>query len=306
MTEWNEDGDLKNTLRAYRDYKNDDIKKEMESIGLTSELAFDPDMSLLNNFNLWAFSYERTKKNMQKLFPDYDMKDFYKLNSLDLRSDEFKTEHDGKHVVFAGCSMTAGEGLPEQFLWPKKVYNKLSQEHKMSGYFNIAFPGATTIDIIIQIFKYMKLYGNPEMIFVCFPDIDREYVNLSSIDIKQLDQNPIKNVKVTKINYMMIGMFLALSQYCKSNGIKLYPFSWSTKENSTRFDHFVLDPRDYFEGFEFFDDTQLGHHCHNYTKIDKNDIWQQYYYQAFDESHAGIAAQDFYHQFAYDMYVNDK
>jgi hypothetical protein len=306
MTVWNKDKDLQDTVRAYREYDNEDMKSEMESLGIKSDLPFSEDMSVLNTFALWAYSYERTKKNIRKLFPAYDMKDFYILNSDELRSDEFTSEHDGKHVLFAGCSMTAGEGIPEQFLWTRKLYNKLAEEQKLSGYFNVAFPGATIMEVIIQVFKYIGKYGNPELIFINFPDMDREYVKVSSIDIKEIDDDPIANVDVSKINYLIIGMFFALSQYCKSQGIKLYPFSWSTRRMSERFDHFDGDPRDRFDGFKFFDEEELGHHCHEYTKIDKADIWQEYYYQAFDESHAGIALQDFYYHFAYDMYANDK
>jgi hypothetical protein len=305
MKAWNEDKDLKDTLKAYREYDNQDIKKEMEEFGLTSELSFKPDMSILNNFNLWAYSYEKTKENMQKLFPGYDMRYFYKLNSSQLRCDEFTTEHDGKHVVFAGCSMTAGEGIPENKLWTKKLYNRLSQDHKMSGYFNIAFPGATIMEVVIQIFKYIKLYGNPEILFVNLPDIDREYVNISSTNIKEVDRNPIDNVKVSKVNYLSIGMYMSLVEYCRSNGIKLYAYSWSTKEMSQRFIHFELDPRDYFDNFHVFTGEDIWKHSHAYTEAHKQDIWEKYYFQALDESHAGVALQDFFYHFIYNIYISD-
>lgn len=36
----------------------------------------------------------------------------YSLNSSGQRCDEFKKTHEGKHILFAGCSITFGEGLP--------------------------------------------------------------------------------------------------------------------------------------------------------------------------------------------------
>jgi hypothetical protein len=303
MKNWNEDKELRNAVKTYLNYSSESVDAEMAELGIPRNLPFSNDMSMLNNFNLSGFSYEKTKKNMLRLFPDYDMKNFYRLNSTKLRSDEFRREHRGMHVLFAGCSITAGEGIPEELLWTRKVYEKISQDQGMSGYFNIAFPGATIAESVIQVFKYIKAYGNPHVIFLNLPDINREYVNLSSADMMDISQNPIDNVSVEKINYLVVGIFLALSEYCKTNSIELYAFSWSTPDAARAYKHFDSDPRDFFENFYSFEEPELGEHCHKYAMLNKKDVWHKYHYEALDESHAGIALQDFYYNFIYNVYI---
>ena len=131
--------------------------------------------------------------------------DIFRRNSDGLRSDEFKKEHDGLHVLFAGCSVTFGDGMLEDYIWPKIVYDKMSKDNKMSGLYNLGVPGFNHVDIISQIFKYIDLYSNPDVIFINFPDMERQIS--AGLTTKAASQ-------------VVYTMYLALELYCKSNDIR--------------------------------------------------------------------------------------
>ena len=86
------------------------------------------------------------------------------INSLNFRSDNFIKTHEGLHIVFSGCSNTWGTGL-----------NKILKENPCSGYFNLGILGTSVASQIINLFKYFKEYGNPDIIFINFPDLLRFY-----------------------------------------------------------------------------------------------------------------------------------
>lgn len=138
----------------------------------------------------------------------------YKINDwlgLDwsYRCDKFTNVHSGKHVLFAGCSFTAGEALDKEQTWAYKVHSTMSGT---SGYYNIGVPGFSVTDTIDQIFKYVYTYGNPEEIYVLFPNASRD------LEYCGWDK--------TNLELIMWRSYFYLEQYCKSNNIKLYSFTW--------------------------------------------------------------------------------
>lgn len=54
----------------------------------------------------------------------------YYFNSLGFRSDEFIKNHNGKHILFAGCSETEGTGGNLESNWPYMVYSELCKKKK--------------------------------------------------------------------------------------------------------------------------------------------------------------------------------
>lgn len=61
--------------------------------------------------------------------------DFIPVDSLSIRTDPYTTDHDGKHILFAGCSVTHGVGLPDiQDVWTNIVYGALKANEKVSGF----------------------------------------------------------------------------------------------------------------------------------------------------------------------------
>ena len=59
----------------------------------------------------------------------------YYYNTESFRCDEFKKDHDGLHILFAGCSETEGIGGNVEDAWPTMLLNKMKS--KNSGFFNI-------------------------------------------------------------------------------------------------------------------------------------------------------------------------
>jgi hypothetical protein len=138
----------------------------------------------------------------------------YKLNSWIgaewlYRCDEFTKDHDGKHVIFAGCSFTSGEALEPEETWAYKTHQRMSGT---SGYYNIGVSGLSITDIVDQIFKYIYNYGNPDEIYILFPNASRDL---------EYCGNDYKHVQL-----MVWRSYSWLEQYCKSNNIKLYSFTW--------------------------------------------------------------------------------
>lgn len=98
----------------------------------------------------------------------------YQQNSLGYRSDDFTSTHNGKHVLFAGCSNTFGMGMDdEEKIWPRILFNKIKLKENLSGFFNLGKPGGSIEGILSLCFRYIKTYGPPDVIFIVLPDIYR-------------------------------------------------------------------------------------------------------------------------------------
>lgn len=164
-------------------------------------------------------------------------------NSLGFRCDEFveKGEHDGKHILFSGCSVSWGDGLNKEEAWPWMVYQELSKSEKTSGYFSLAFPGTSIAQQIFWMFRYFKKYGNPDIIFFLMPNLGRivsidseklldpVHGMASSIMAKSDDDEYPGSLKMS--GYLNFEAYLMLEQYCISNGITLVSSSWSHSES---------------------------------------------------------------------------
>jgi hypothetical protein len=180
-------------------------------------------------------------------------------NLLLFRCDEFKKEQDGKHVLFTGCSVTQGVGLELEEVWAHKLYTKISENEKVSGYYNLGVPASGIFFIVSNLFKYFNSYGNPDAIFINLPDMLRFYsveevgtkikkpyvhkdmVNILSNSIYH-DQDWSSEQDILSysrwVNYYDYVMML--ESYCKTNNIKLFIFSYDGATNET-FKKFELE-----------------------------------------------------------------
>jgi hypothetical protein len=147
------------------------------------------------------------------------------LNSHGYRSNSFINKHDGKHVLFLGCSYTWGSGLFIEETWPKIVYNNISNNEKLSGYFNMAYPGDSVFSQVSNAFKYFKNFGNPQVIFFNVPDLNRfyGYSKTSKSIVKILTEQNDNGL----ISFLAGQYYYMLEQYCNANNIQLFSFSWS-------------------------------------------------------------------------------
>lgn len=171
--------------------------------------------------------------------------DEFPVNSNNFRCDEFSSTHEGKHILFSGCSVTYGMGLYTKETWSNILYNKIKETENVSGYYNLGTPGTSTIDIVSNVFKYISLYGKPEAIFLDLPDTNRFYhikdeevlkrvnpgmpgyaKNVLSKIIFQAMWRGLPNPQIEVIKVYTYNALMMLEEYCKSNNIKLYVFSY--------------------------------------------------------------------------------
>lgn len=105
-----------------------------------------------------------------------DKQVLYKYNQEWFRSDNFKQDHDGLHIVFSGCSNTEGVGANIEDTWSHMLYSELSKTHKLDGYFNLSRSGSGWHTIIQNYTTYVAKYGAADYLFILMPNILRDWV----------------------------------------------------------------------------------------------------------------------------------
>jgi len=254
----------------------------------------------IDNFNWWhpiqGFSDELDKHKV----PEEDGSD-YKVNSYTYRCDEFTTNHKGKHVLFSGCSNTYGIGLKKEEVWAYKVYNKINQTEGCSGYFNIGLKANGIVNSILNIFKYCKKFGNPDVIFINLPNQNR-FFNFNE-DEKQY--RIIENIKVSK-NYHIekltfYNYYLMLEQYCNSNNIKLFSFTWDTNKNIEKvYESVNVVFKNYnFKTFYYINEEEMLNNLFLLKQKDNN----KFFDVARDNMHRGTGAHTYWSNFIYNKYL---
>ena len=220
---------------------------------------------------------------------------FFKTNSYNYRCDEFVQEHLGNHILFSGCSVTHGIGLEEDELWSKKIYNKIKKEKEVSGYFNLAVYGMSTLEIIINIYKYINSFGKPNYIFLNIPDSYRFYLH-DTENNELVYANFISTKRRTEYDLPKIlpllsyHYLLMLESYCRTNNIFLSYVDWSLDTNLHYSD--LQNLQRYFSADV---DNYLIEHFDKY----KNN---QYASKARDGVHHGVAFHDFWTEVLYNDY----
>jgi hypothetical protein len=134
------------------------------------------------------------------------------LNSNYFRSEEFITNHNGKHVLFAGCSNTFGEGIEYKKVWSYRTYQKIKESEKVSGYFNLGACGGSIFETLVNVNRYIRKYSFPDVIFLLLPEIER--------DIRYFHH---PEISLTSIITELYNQFELL---CKTNNTKLFATTW--------------------------------------------------------------------------------
>ena len=241
-----------------------------------------------------------------------------KNNNLfkDQSSDNFSKTHEGKHILFIGDSFAAGDGLSFEDTWCYKVYNKISNKEKTSGYYNLGYGGSSIYESINNFFKYCFDYANPDVVFFVTTEIHRDtkYFNKEHVDV------------------LVKRMYFYLQQYCKSNNIELYSFSWlksldlyskepkryhMTFKNHEGQDENIIRPlwieqgklhennfgSNVFNEFETFYDYDSKKMINSVFEYDKKSTTPEKSLWANDDVHPGTSFHDFYAEFIYQKYL---
>lgn len=120
------------------------------------------------------------------------------------------------NILFAGCSVTAGEALQEEDMYTRKVAKEISKIHnKDVSSDNVAVPGASVARSFDQCFQYFETHGNPDYVFLFLPDSDRDSTTIRSKA------------------FVYLRMYHHLKVYCNSHNIKLYISTWAVDINET-------------------------------------------------------------------------
>lgn len=275
-------------------------------------------------FQPWILDYVNSPDSLQ-------------VNSLLFRSDEFKKEHEGKHILFSGCSNSYGVGLYNSEIWPWMVYNKIKEKEKVSGYYNLAITGIGTFNIVADIFKYIDTYSKPDTIFINLPNLSRFYSMPTYKDggfefIKEFDflktfpnwhhavplnaeedniqerfigsgeQKPVEKYHpIHAERFIYVYQYLMmLETFCKANNIELYIFSHNLSTN------WLLDQTD-LHSFKNIsrtkDDIKINHNLMlEYISLNKDD---KFTINSRDGVHEGTAYQYAWAELAYSWYKKD-
>lgn len=187
------------------------------------------DRSLFENNEVSTFSYPEE---------NIDPRVSYKINNYGHRCDDFNVLNKNKtNILFAGCSATFGQGLPDKFRWSRRVYNSLTFDDK-GDFHCLGIMGASVEALVTNIIKYCLEFGNPNIICISFSDFTRETLYDYDADMFRLqnharygDEDYWKiTVESKDILYRLLVKFKQfyslLEAYCISHGIKLYSTSW--------------------------------------------------------------------------------
>lgn len=138
------------------------------------------EKNLRNTTQQWSDmdNQETLKKLQQQSTTTYTKDDFfYKFNSLGFRSSEFDNTEDIK-ILYAGCSVTEGTGLPVNHIWGSFLNDQISKEtNKPIKFFSVA-RGGISIDTIIR-YAYVAIEHtdfNPDFVYFMFPSILRREI----------------------------------------------------------------------------------------------------------------------------------
>lgn len=235
----------------------------------------------------------------------------YIFNSFGFRSDEFKKDHKGAHILFAGCSETEGAGGNLDALWAKMAYDEINKKQITSGFFNLGRSGWGWQVILANILVYIKEYGAPDAIFILFPNIGRFYSwknSETSLEMfshvgkaPNFSSNPSTKGSLTVEEQRNLFVSFSLSikmleSLCSLNNIKLVWGTWDLYDelnfNSCEmFSNFIkmTDTKDYLESnFDFFtneiktrpdwENKRDGHEGYF-----KHFLWSKDFVNAFDK-----------------------
>jgi len=252
-----------------------DVENPLDK-GLTGfrypELAFSfnkslEDIRLVCKTRRTYETFEYVAKDQPWVLDYVDAPDSFQVNSFLFRSDEFTKQHDGKHILFSGCSNSYGFSLYNHEIWPWLLYNKIKEKEKVSGYYNLSMPGTGPLNMVSDIFKYINKYSKPDVIFINLPLLSRFYTLVNDIgntlefaeevnfsekipewhhsipvtsddNVKPRFNGLSENVPDVKYHPIIAEKFIYVYQYlmmletfCKINNIKLYIFSHNLTTN---------------------------------------------------------------------------
>jgi hypothetical protein len=225
---------------------NQDYRLNSSAIGINTKDVF------LNKFDItWAEGNpdqkEFTKLPIEKITEQQDDGSInYYYNNEFFRSDDFKKDHKGFHILFAGCSQTEGVGGNIEDIWTNFLYNKIKASNNVCGFYSIARAGYGWQKIISNFLVYIKKYGKPDFLFILLPNVGRmyewengsnswtykqKYPNVFIDTIKEKNEIGFSEEDYNKCLIDFKISWTLFEEFCKANNIKMLWSTWDQLDN---------------------------------------------------------------------------
>jgi hypothetical protein len=242
----------------------------------------------------------------------------YKINSYGHRCDEFKN-NPSPHILYSGCSNTTGMATPFEINWATMLHNKINNK---GDFFRLSYCSGSYQKIILNLFKYFKLFGNPSHLFLLLPNTSREMNFLNELDIDYEKRKFIDNLSYVDTGYiypweekevdlnkkyltasieshkrmfiLSYSYLFMLKQYCDSNNIKLIYSTWDKHQSNL-----LLKMPEFNDMIDIYDDDYYKYIYENKNRKDK------YLMAARDGDHLGVLDSEYISNIFYDRYIND-
>jgi hypothetical protein len=189
--------------------------------------------------------YYNKENNSSSIISDYSEIErdeyYYQWNSDGFRGTDFKEK---PNIIALGCSITLGQGLPSDLIWPELLSKKLKENNIDCSIGNLGDHGASIVSSISNLFSVLYKYEyKPEYIVCNFPPMNRTYFkdvisdkivhniwnDFSDDYISSPPHDYIKLLPIEWINFLNLEYIKFLETFCKESNIKLIWSTWSTK-----------------------------------------------------------------------------
>lgn len=195
----------------------------------------------------------------------------YRINENGFRSKSFKEFNNAKtNILFAGCSISEGVGLPEELSWPNKLVNLMQESNKNLDidFYNLSVNGSGIFLSIKNIFTFIKTVGKPDYIFILFPQMTRSLswklpAGFQNVHYENPEVRTDESVKSYRDSYihenslmMNMTMINILEYICSILEIKLLWSTWRIEDVEIYKD---TDSNNFFELNHQFSQFMLLH-----------------------------------------------
>jgi hypothetical protein len=220
---------------------------------------------------------------------------YYKLNSHAHRCEEFNPLDKNKtNILFAGCSATFGEALPEGYTWDNHLYKKLESIYSNIGPFNsLGYPGKGADHIVDNIITYCNTFGNPNTVYVLLPDYgrmkswDSQSKSFTTIFPDNKEKHSANQTDLHDFLLEYIRSIQRLSDYCTINNISLFMTSWDAP---TSYLVSKLKLKNFIPIYDSDGNPQLLHSLDYELEVEPH-TGREFLFDAADELHYGLVGQ---------------
>lgn len=234
--------------------------------------------------NLNYYNKEQNESSIISIYTEIERAEYsYKWNSDGFRSVEFA---DKPEIIALGCSITLGQGLPVNLIWPELLKHKLQQNGLNYSVANLGDHGASAVSLISNLFSMLYKYEyKPKYIICNFPPMNRTYFkdplsdkivhniwdNYSDDYTSSPPHNYIKLLPIEWINFLNLEYIKFLETFCKESNIGLIWSTWSTNLSKSD-EKFLKTFKNYYPDptrEEFPPDLEYSVHAEEKSGLDK-------------------------------------